>query len=95
MERLIVFHINVHVYIYSWGGNKPTAHAGITSTISGAYHNMLTYTTPDAAAGAGQGGRAELVRCMHGRGQADHFDYSDDADWLGAARSLNQLQKSL
>ena len=39
---MIVFHINVHVYIYRWGGNKPAAHAGITSTISGAYHNMLT-----------------------------------------------------
>ena len=54
----------MYMYIYIAGGdNKPTAHAGITSTISGAYHNMLTYTTPDAAAGAGQGGRAELSWC--------------------------------
>jgi hypothetical protein len=38
------------------------------------------YTAPDAAAGAGQGGSAELVRCMHGRGQANDFGYCDDDD---------------
>jgi hypothetical protein len=41
-------------------------------------------TAPDAAAGAGQGGSAELVRCMHGRGQANDFGYCDDAARLGA-----------
>ena len=38
-----MYSISMYLYIYTaGGGNKPTAHAGITSTISRAYHNMLT-----------------------------------------------------